>query len=155
MLAIELLTRLHDRKRFDCGSTLLNRYLQTQATQDMRRRLANCFVAIQDGTTIVGYYTLSASAVLMQDLSEAQTRGLPGYPLVPAALIGRLAVAQSFQREGVGGVLLVDALQRARTSAPSVRLLMVDAKDENAVLFYRHFGFTRLTSRPMTLFFAL
>src|ERR1017187_7027893 len=51
----------HDRKSFRCGEDALDRYLQTQATQDIRRNIANCFVAVEIATgKVAAYYTLSA-----------------------------------------------------------------------------------------------
>jgi hypothetical protein len=40
----------HDRASFRCGEDALDRYLQTQATQDIRRNIANCFVAVEIAT---------------------------------------------------------------------------------------------------------
>jgi hypothetical protein len=92
------LTAAHDRQGFSCGADPLDRYLQTQATQDIRRHPANCFVASPVQSNVVaGYYTLSAASIPMTDLPVEQTRKLPRYPVLPAALIGRLAVDRSFK----------------------------------------------------------
>ena len=93
---IEPLNDEHDRTGFMSGSAALDRYFQTQASQDVRRRIATCFVAVSyDSGQIAGYYTLSATSVALDTLSPQLTKKLPRYPVVPAALIGRLTVART------------------------------------------------------------
>jgi ribosomal protein S18 acetylase RimI-like enzyme len=150
---IAQLTAAHDRQAFSCGADALDRYLQTQATQDIRRRLANCFVASPvQSNTVAGYYTLSAASIPMTDLPVEQTRKLPRYPVLPAALIGRLAVDRSFQGRNLGAALLYDAIARAIRADAAVYALIVDAKDEAAARFYRHHGFQAFSGRTARLF---
>lgn len=142
-----------DRAGFTCGVEPLDRYLKTQAGQDMRRRVSNCFVAVPDGTaTVAGFYTLAAASIPVHDLPDEATRRLPRYPVLPAALIGRLAVGQGFRGKQLGAVLLFDAVLRALRAEPAVLTVIVDAKDEVATDFYRHHGFQSFTARPSTLF---
>jgi ribosomal protein S18 acetylase RimI-like enzyme len=146
----------HDRSAFRCGEEALDRYLQTQATQDIRRRMANCFLAIEVSTLrIAGYYTLSSASIPMVDLPPEEARRLPRYPSLPAVRIGRLAVDRRFQGRGLGAALLADAAHRAIHSDIAAFTLLVDAKHEQAVAFYRRHGFQTLASQPMTLFLPL
>lgn len=95
---IEPLSDDHDRSGFVSGSAVLDRYFQTRASQDMRRRITTCFVAVsRDTDEIAGYYTLSAKSVALDALSPQIVKKLPRYPVVPAALLGRQAVARSHQ----------------------------------------------------------
>jgi ribosomal protein S18 acetylase RimI-like enzyme len=143
----------HDRSAFSCGIDALDRYLQTQAGQDIRRHVANCFVASPPGTSIIaGYYTFSATSIPIADLPKEQTRRLPRYPIVPAALIGRLAVDRKYAGRGLGSTLLFDAIKRALRADAAIFAIVVDAKDEGAVAFYQHHGFQRFSSRPRSLF---
>lgn len=100
--------------------------------------------------TILGYYTLAATALEPGAIPPAATKHVPRYPLVSATLIGRLAIASSMQGQGLGGILLTDALQRAHASASVIgsTMVVVDALDESAARFYEHFGFVRLTDAP-------
>jgi hypothetical protein len=68
--SIELLTSDRDRSTFDCGIPALNRYLQEQASQDLRRRLGITFVLLDRSQEdrVAGFYTLAASAVQLADL---------------------------------------------------------------------------------------
>jgi len=153
-----LLARLdasHDRTTFRSDSEPLNRYLREQVTQDMRRRVAACFVALTDEQRIAGYYTLASASLLLADLPLATGKKLPRYPTVPAVRMGRLAVDQAFQGQGLGAALLADALDRAARSEIAAFALMVDAKDEIAAAFYRHHGFIALPDSPLTLFLPL
>ena len=135
-----------DRSRLSCGTEALDRYFRIQAGQDVRRRMATCYLAVEREThEVVGFYTLAMSAVPLLDLPEALGRKLPRYPLVPAALLGRLAVDLRFRGRGVGGAMVSDALERTRGSGVAAYALVVDAKDDAAVAFYRHHGFVELS----------
>ena len=145
----------HERAAFNSGSEPLDRYLREQVTQDIRRRVAACFVALVDGQRIAGYYTLASASLLLADLPASIGKKLPRYPSVPAVRMGRLAVDQAFKGQGLGGALLADALDRAVRSEIAAYALMVDAKDEAAAAFYRHHGFIALPDSPRTLFLPL
>ena len=127
----------HDRSGFNCGTPPLDRYLREQVTQDVRCRVAACFVAITDTQRIAGYYTLASACVPLVDLPPDTAKRLPRYPAVPAVRMGRLAVDQGFKGQGLGAALLVDA------------------KDDEAAAFYRHHGFIRLPESPLMLFLPL
>lgn len=145
----------HDRARFNSDSEPLNRYLREQITQDIRRRVAACFVALADGQRIAGYYTLASASILLADLPTSTGKKLPRYPTVPAIRMGRLAVDQTFKGQGLGGALLADALDRAARAEIAAFAMMVDAKDEMAAAFYLHHGFIALPDSPLTLFLPL
>lgn len=152
---VALLDASHDRSRFDCGTPALNRYLAEQASQDMRRRVASCFVARNDAGRIAGYYTLAAASVPLTELPAAVTKKLPRYRAVPTVRMGRLAVDLSFRGQGLGGALLADALARSMRSEIAAYALLVDAKDEQASAFYQHHGFIPLPEAALTLFLPL
>lgn len=145
----------HNRDVFNCDSVQLNRYLREQATQDIRRRVAACFVALADENRIAGYYTLASASVLLADLPAATGKKLPRYPTVPTVRMGRLAVDLAFKGRGLGGALLADALDRAARSEIAAFALIVDAKDKEAAAFYLHHGFIALPDFPLTLFLPL
>lgn len=154
-LRVALLSPEHDRAAFASGSEPLDRYLREQVTQDTRRRVAACFVALAGGGRIAGYYTLASASIPLADLPASTIKKLPRYPTVPAVRMRRLAVAQEFKGQGLGGALLADALHRASRSEIAAYALMVDAKGEDSGAFYRHHGFIALPDRPLTLFLPL
>lgn len=145
----------HDRAAFSSDSGELNRYLRDYAMQDIRRRVAACFVAMSDDQRIAGYYTLSSTSLLLADLPAKTAKKLPRYPTLPAVRLGRLAVDRAFARQGLGGALLADALSRAARSEIAAYALLTEAKDDTAASFYRHHGFTALPETPHTLFLPL
>jgi ribosomal protein S18 acetylase RimI-like enzyme len=146
----------HDRAAFNSDSAPLNRYFQEeQVTQDIRRRVAACFVALADPSRIAGYYTLASASLLLADLPTSLSKKLPRYPTVPAVRMGRLAVDQAYQGQGLGGALLADALDRAARAEIAACALMVEAKDEAAAAFYRHHGFIALPDSVLSLFLPL
>jgi predicted GNAT family N-acyltransferase len=138
----------HDRAGFTCGVESLDRYLRTQAGQDVRRKANAVFVLSPEDepARVLGYYTLCAMAISQGDVPEAARRYVPRYPLVSSTMIGRLAVATDRQGQRLGSILLADALQRAFESADSVgsSMVIVDALDEAAAGFYAAHGFVRL-----------
>lgn len=154
--AIAPLGEEHDRNDFKCGVAALDRYLQTQVGQDVRRHIANCFVVSPaESMTIAGYYTLSAASIAIGDLSDEVARRLPRYPVIPAARIGRLAIDRRFQGRGLGAALLYDAVDRALHSDAAIFAILVDAKDNKAAMFYAHHGFTPFKSHPDTLYLPI
>jgi GNAT superfamily N-acetyltransferase len=142
---IEQLTGDHDRSKFNSGSDALDRYFREQASQDTKRRLAACFVAVDGpGGGVAGFYTLAATGIALSSLSPEIVKRLPRHPVVPAVLLGRLAVGRPYQGQGLGGVLLADALKRTSRAEFGVFAMVVDAKDDSAQRFYEHYGFTIL-----------
>ena len=114
--------------------------------------MAAPFVLVQPDGAIGGYYTLSATSMLLTALPEAVARKLPRYPLVPATLLGRLAVDRRCQGRGYGRFLLADALYRAVRSEIASFAVLVDAKDETARRFYERESFLPLPDQPLKLF---
>lgn len=155
---VEPLGSHHDRSAFDCGEPALNLYLQRQASQDVRRRMALVFVAYtaEAPSAVLGYYSLGATSFDRADLPPETAKRLPHYP-VPAAILGRLAAAVGGQRQGRGEFLLLDALHRVLSASAlmAVHAVVVDAKNERAATFYAHYGFRAFPSTPLRLFLPL
>lgn len=143
---IEPLDPKHDRAAFSCGVGILDAYLHKQAGQDLKKRVAVPFVITPDGTTIAGYYTLSQYSVQLDEIPAEVAKKLPKYPIVPATLLGRLAVSIAFRGQGHGATLLMDALNRTLHHSREVASAgaIVDAKDAAALAFYRKYGFLEL-----------
>lgn len=143
---------VHDRHLFSSGSYPLDSYFSSLVTQDVRRRISACFVAVSDSGQLAGFYTLSAASVAFDLLPDSFRRKLPRYPSLPAYRLGRLAVDVHFQRFGLGGALLFDALKRANSASIPASFLLVDAINDAAASFYLHHGFISLIDSPRTLF---
>jgi ribosomal protein S18 acetylase RimI-like enzyme len=152
---VEPLGAAHNRKTFSCGVVPLDRYLLELATQDIRRRVSNCFVACDGAGTVAAYYTFAATSFPLSDLPPEETRRLPRYGVLPAGLIGRLAVDQRFRGRRLGSALIIDAARRAAGADPAIFALVVDAKDNAAVAFYEHLEFRRFASRPTSLYLPI
>ena len=149
---IDLLSVHHDRRGFICGKEPLDRYFQQQVTQDARRHLATPFVMVMPDRSIGGFYTLSSTALRLVDLAEDIARRLPRYPLIPASLIGRLAIDQRHHGQGWGSFLFLDALYRCSRSEIASFAVVVDAIDDEARGFYAHHGVLPLPDSPYRLF---
>jgi GNAT superfamily N-acetyltransferase len=151
--AIEPLGR-HDRAAFSCGVAALDDWFHYRAGQDEKRNVARVFVAIDDRYGIVGFYGLSSFTLTIDDLPPDYAKRLPRYGAIPAALIGRLARDMRVRGEGVGDLLLADAVRRILGAARSLAVfaIVVEAKDQKAAAFYQDFGFVPFPNRERRLF---
>jgi GNAT superfamily N-acetyltransferase len=155
--SIEKLGRAHDRTAFDCGHPALNDWLRLRAGQYEKKDLARTYVAVHSGEPVVlGYYALASHQVTYEALPGDQAKGLPRMD-VPVVLLGRLAVDRKVQGQGLGSLLLIDALRRAQHIAEEIgiRAVEVDALDEAARRFYLKFDFIPLVDAPNHLFLPL
>jgi len=154
---VEPLGPSHDRAAFHSGVAELDRYLHHQASQDAKRKVAAPFVLIDSNGAILGYYSLSAYSLRLIDRPEPWAKKLPRYPLLPATLVGRLAVGKEHRGRHLGRLLLIDALERSWKNTAEVGSIgvVVEAYDEAAQAFYRHHEFLSLLDRPGKMFMAM
>lgn len=156
---IEPLQKYHVRAPFKCGHLALDRYLQQQARQDAQSQVAAVFVAVAPpaATQVLAYYSLSASSIDAAELPSDMAKKLPRYPFLPVTLLGRLALDQSCQGQGLGQFLLLDALYKSLQAATTIAAVavVVDAKDAAASAFYQHYGFMPLSASSASLFLPM
>ncbi|HEX5414441.1 MAG TPA: GNAT family N-acetyltransferase [Chloroflexota bacterium] len=155
----EVLSKDHNRTEFSCGVDELDRYFQQQAGQDQRRNLAVPHVLVDTRENrIAGYYTLSSLSVLPGSVPSDASRRLARYSTVPTILLGRLAVDRSYRGQGLGKLLLMDALRRSleiSNQQVGAWAVVVDAKDDQARSFYEHYGFIRFLDDAYRLFLPM
>jgi GNAT superfamily N-acetyltransferase len=154
---VEHLQDKHNRANFVSGVADLDRYFRLQAGQDAKRKVAAPFVLLDDQEIVIGYYTLSAYGIRLADLPAELVKKFPKYPVLPATLLGRLAVSQEYQGRKLGQFLLMDALRRSLNNASEVGSIgvVVDAFDVNAERFYIHHEFAFLPGQSGKLFLAM
>mgnify|MGYP000274190830 CR=1 FL=1 len=144
----QTLKTIHRKKDFYSGNVQLDTYLQKQANQDIKRKLSACFVLIHEDTnTIKGFYTLASNSVPQDWIPSKIKQKLPkAYSSIPTILLGRLAVDISFQKQGIGKLLLIDALRRCHQISKSLGsfAVVVDPIDNQADQFYNKYGFIKL-----------
>lgn len=148
----------HDRTGFSCGIAELDRYLQTQASQDIKKRMSVTYVLTEnDNSVILGYYSISTIGIFPGALPNDVIQKLPKYPMLPGVLLGRLAVDEKQHGNGLGSLLLIDALRRSVEVSKQIGVVavIVDAKSEAAIKFYKHFGFLSFTDNRFRLFLPL
>jgi predicted GNAT family N-acyltransferase len=152
---VEPLESHHDRAAFSCGVVELDRYFHHQAGQDRKRDLAVAFILTSDGKTIAGFYTLSQHSIQIADLPEGQAKKLPPLP-IGVTLLGRMAMSQGLQGQGLGEFLLMDALKRAWILSQQIAswAVVVDAK-AGAREFYLKYEFVPMPSNPDRLFLTM
>lgn len=154
-LQITPLDHGHDRAAFDCGVEPLDRYLKTQAGQDVRKRVASCFVLTEGGAAPIAFYTLTATAIAVHDLPASLAKKLPRYPSIPATLMGRLAVDHRHRGRRLGELMIMDAFSRALRSEIATYAFVVDAKDETAASFYKAYEFLPLADTGNRFFMPM
>lgn len=150
-LNIERLAKRHDRRGFSCGVGALDEYLLRFARQHADANVSRTYVAA-DGIAIRGFYCLAMSGIRKENLPPKHVSRFPNFPL-PVARLARLAVDLGLQRQGLGDLLLADALQRCLRLSAEIGMIgvMVDAKDERARGWYERYEFERLPDSPLTL----
>jgi len=154
---IEQFDSAHVRTGFDCGKPSLNDFLLQRVTQYQKRNIGRTYVLVPEGEkTVVGYYTLAASQIHVEELPEEVAKKLSRHPL-PAILLGRLAVASSHHGQKLGALLLRDALQKCLDVSDTLGVfaVFVEAIDEQAVAFYVKYGFIPLKDSPNRLFLQI
>jgi GNAT superfamily N-acetyltransferase len=152
------LEKKHNKSEFKCGIDALDQYLKTQASQDIKKNVGVTYVLTsQSLEQVLGYYTLSSMGIFSGELPEELIKKLPRYPVLPGVLLGRLAVDESFQGKKIGLYLLMDALKRSLTVSDQIGIvaIIVDAKNEKAVAFYKYYGFIELPDNSHRLFLPL
>lgn len=155
---IKALASNHIKTSFKCGVDVLDRYLQQNASQDIKRHVAATFVLTEEGDDeVIGYYTLAATSIEINKLPLDMIKKLPRYPLLPATLLGRLAVNKQHRGKKLGELLLVDAMKRSLQLSTDIAsmAMIVDAKNIDAVLFYKHYGFIQFVDVQSKLFLPM
>ena len=138
----------HKKELFQCGKNMLDTYIQLQANQDIKRKLAACFVVEDKHTELIqGYYTLSNNSIPLKLVPDIFRKKLPkSYKSIPATLLGRLAIDKRYQGKGIGKLLLIDALKRSFFTSKTIGsfAVIVDPLDIEAEHFYFKYGFINL-----------
>lgn len=142
-----------DRTTFRCGRPVLDEWLQRYAGQQERDHSARTTYLVDEREAcIAGYFTLVTYRLEIEDLTPEITRR-PRYPM-SAMLLARLAVDTRYQGDGLGKILLFEALQRLARSSEDIgfEVVVVDALDEDAACFYLKYGFRRFADQTLRLF---
>lgn len=144
----EPLNANHKKSEFSCGKEMLDNYIQTQANQDIKKKLSACFVIRDTETNLIkGYYTLSNNSILSELIPDQIRKKFPKtYKSIPTTLLGRLAIDTKYQGKGIGKLLLIDALNRSYEISKIIGsfAVIVDPIDEDAEKFYEKYGFIKL-----------
>jgi predicted GNAT family N-acyltransferase len=146
-LEIFILDKTHNRKAFECEEQQLTDYIKKQVSQDIKKKLAVCFVAIDSDINVIGYYNLSSESLGREQIPDKYLRKVPQNYNAPVILLGRLARNITAKGTGLGEHLLLDALFRAFTLSDEsigAMAVIVDPMNQFAIKFYKKYGFEQL-----------
>lgn len=155
MISIVPWCKEHSKHAFCSTVSELDEYFRNRVGQDIRRRVTSCFVALNEGGDVAGFYTLSAASILLDKLPPEIRKKLPRYPSIPAIALGRLAVAQKYQGIGLGAALICHAWRKALASDIAAYAMIVHAKNAKAGAFYAHNGFSAFADSPLDFYISL
>jgi ribosomal protein S18 acetylase RimI-like enzyme len=150
---VELDKTTHDRSSFDCDKDELNNFIKTRASKHMEVGVSKTFLLpslkpLPSGmSAICAFYTITGATIERSDLPDKLGKKLPQYP-VPVFLLGQLAVHRECAGQGLGKIVLINALSKLadiNRNMPSYAVI-VDCLDEQAESFYRKYGFKDLTT---------
>ena len=149
-----LLATDHQLDDFACNVDSLNDWLKKRAYQNQLSGASRTYVVLE-GKRVVGYYCLASGALALNDAPTQVRRNMPNP--IPVAILGRLAVDQSFQGKGLGVALLQDAVVRTAQAGGILGIcgLLVHALLIETKAFYEHHGFVASPTQPMTLILSL
>ena len=108
-----------------------------------------------DDQRVLAYYCLASGALAVTDAPGSIRRNMPDP--IPMAILGRLAVDQTWQGKGLGVALLQDAMRRSTQAAAilGIRGLLAHAISTQAKAFYEYHGFIASPTQPMTLVLSI
>ncbi len=150
---IELLNKKHQRENFDCGEESLNQFLKKYARQNQEKGFSRTFVAVlPNEIEVCGYYALSAGSISFESVPE----NVPRYP-IPTVHLGRLATDVQMRGQGLGELLLIDALERTVLAAQELGIYAIElfTLTENAKNFYLKYGFVALKDDDKHLYLPI
>jgi GNAT superfamily N-acetyltransferase len=155
-MRIEVLQSYHQKKSFNCGQDDLNKFIKQYASQHQKSGTSKTYVAVDNEAQVNGFYCLSSTSIGFDLVDAVLTKRLPRYPL-PCVVVGRFAVDETVQGQGIGKLLLAHALKQVSKVAQiiGVNFVVIHAKDKKAMEFYQRFGFISLTTDPLTLIFPV
>ncbi len=145
MIEIRPLRAADDRSTFHCGNPDLDRFFQKFAGQNQFRHHIGVTLVAVEGARILGFATIAAAGIEIDDLPGRRKKGLASYPL-PVLRLARLAVDESARGRGIGKKLLKEVLSQARLMTGRYGCLgvVVDAKPD-VIDYYRKLGFEPMT----------
>lgn len=155
---ITVLEKAHDKISFSCGNEALDTYLKKQASQEIKKNISVTYVITEENCRkILGYYSIASNSFDADGLPIELLKKLPKYPRLPAIIIGRLAVHQHHKKAGLGTHLVVHALQKSLAISQQIgaTAVIVDAKDTQAIQFYKKLGFCAFEDNQHKLFIPI
>jgi len=146
----EPLGKHHALNDFCSGVDSLDHWLKRKAAHNEASRASRTYV-LCDGDKIVGYYALASGSVAASVAPRTLKRNMPDP--IPVMVLGRLAIDQTRQRQGLGKALLRDAVLRVLQAADiaGIKAILVHALSEDAKRFYAGCGFLPFPGDDMTL----
>ena len=140
----------HKRGAFESGTPSIDNYLKLTARKLREAHAAAVFVVADEEGAIIGYYALSALLVDASEMAAGKSKKLfEKFGAVPATLLAMLGVDKHWQGQGIGKMLLADALRRSYDASTQVGShcvildVLQDADTPKRLALYQGLGFRR------------
>ena len=148
--APEPLNLTHEIDRFNSGNEQLDRWLKQRAFKNQQGGASRTYV-VCIRQHVIAYYCLASGSVVNATAPSGGRRNMPDP--IPVVVVGRLAVDEAWQNQGLGKALVRDAILRIVQAAEivGIRAVLVHAISQQAKQFYEKLGFTVSPIEPMTL----
>lgn len=151
-----LLTDEYEVRGFDCGKPALDDWLVRRARTNQSTGTSRTWVVtMKDELRVVAFSASATASVLRSTAPKPWTRNQPTE--LPALLLGRLAVDGRHTGRGLAATLLKHFMGKALevSRAVGVRIVLVHAKDDDAVAFYARYGFVPSPVDALTMMMLL
>lgn len=154
----------HDRTAFSCGVDQVDNYFRKTANKLQKAGNVRVSVLLDADEQLLGFYAVNAHSVDYSELPRKYSRTRPSHGHIPAAFISMIGVDQRFQGNGLGGILLVEALRNLAHASETLGIAVVlmdvlECGDEEAtkrrLALYTGYGFSKLENVPLRLFLPI
>ena len=145
----------HRLDNFSCGVASLDIWLKNRARRNEGARASRTYVLCNDDNEVIGYYALATGSISPEQAPRKVKRNMPSP--IPVVVLGRLAIDQQYQGQGLGDALLRDAILRILHAAEiaGIKAIVVHAISEKAKQYYLARGFIESPSNSMTMILPL
>lgn len=145
-----------DRAGFSCGNDTIDNFFKFNAKKQHQSHQARVYIAAYNGLPI-GYYYLVVKSSLPDEVGGPAERKFERAGSVPTIYLGMIGVSSQYQRQGLGKLLMLDAMKQTLkvSDLVGVYALTLDALNENVAELYEKWSFKRFIEGELSMYIAI